>query len=118
MEDTFTRFASFLGQQAWQERFDEVQWSVEIHVDYLINCIKFEVVDANEGLNDAGHVDYSVDGAQSFGHLCRQRQHILAIGDVDGERRKVFCCGGGERSCFFQSFAFDIETGNFCSTFQ
>jgi hypothetical protein len=56
-----------------QEGLDEVKRSVEIHIYHPINGIKIEVVDPDEGLDDASHIDESIRQAQSLLHLCRER---------------------------------------------
>jgi hypothetical protein len=91
---------------------------VEIHIYHPINGIKIEVVDPDEGLDDASHIDESIRQAQSLLHLCRKRYYLLAVGDVDGECLETTGLFASERLGLIEPVRFDIESSDRCAARQ
>ncbi len=50
---------------------------MEVDINDPVNCIKVQVIDPNEGLDDTGHVDNPIDHSQCFFDLAGEGQHTF-----------------------------------------
>jgi hypothetical protein len=61
---------------------------IEVDVHDPFDGVEPEVVEADEGLDDAGDVDQNVDDTEGRDDLFGQRGDGVSVGDVEGEQRQ------------------------------